>query len=51
MAPIKMDLDDTLLHYILWFGGMICYAVIKKLADILGLDILKFFKKSSKKKV
>jgi hypothetical protein len=34
-----MDLDDTVLHYLLVCGGMILMALAQRVADWIGLDL------------
>jgi hypothetical protein len=43
-------IDDRLLHYLIFFGGMVIMSALHKLADILGWDIVKALKKLFVKK-
>lgn len=38
---MKMDFDDTLLHYLLVFGGIVAASAAHRLADLFGWDTLK----------
>ena len=45
-----IDVDDTLLHYLLVFGGILISATAQKIADVLGWDIVKTITKPFRKK-
>lgn len=45
-----MDIDDTVLHYMLWFGGMLLATTMHRVADSLGWDIVKTITKPFRKK-
>jgi len=40
-----MDLNDRLLHWILWFGGMIVASSLHHFADAIGWDTVKIVKR------
>lgn len=47
---MKVDIDDKVFHYLMWFGGMLAMSLIHGIMDALGLNVIKGWKKLFRKK-
>ncbi len=45
MIHPQMDLDDKVIHYLLVCLGMLVMAIGQRLADWIGLDIVRLFRR------